>query len=267
MTDALPLYSRLPLTFPTAPLQAELARLPETAWQPHFNSGYFSGDWSGIALLAAPSAGTRLHVDRQAGRAEPTALLRDYPSWWQWLEQLPCSLTSARLLRLGPGAQIREHCDPDLGGPDGDLRLHLPILSHPEVEFILDGHSIPMQPGELWFLDLSRPHRVENRSDQTRVHLVLDCQRNPWLLQQIEQGLGNTPAAVPPRGALDFARFRALAHQDRNLLEQLLAVDDPRAFAELARTLAASKGLHFSEGEVQTALRQGRRAWFDQWTV
>lgn len=267
MTEPLPAYSRLPLSFDAPQMQAELARLPEQAWQAHFNTGYFTGDWSGIALLAPPSATPSLLIDSQGAAAEPTAVLLDFPFWQQVFQRLPCTISSARLLRLGPGAQIREHCDPDLGRPDGDLRLHLPILSHPAVEFMLEGQTIPMQAGEAWFLDLNRPHRVTNPSEQTRVHLVLDCQRNAWLLQQIANGLPSTPLAQPARGSAQFAAFRALVQQDPTLLEQLVELEDPQQFAETAVALAASLALYFTVDDVQAAMRQGRRAWIEQWVI
>lgn len=267
MTEPLPAYSRLPLSFDAALMQAELGRLPEQAWQAHFNTGYFSGDWSGIALLAPPSAPPSLLVDSQGAATEPTAVLLDFPFWQQVFQHFPCAISSARLLRLGPGAQIREHCDPDLGRPDGDLRLHLPIISHPAVEFMLEGQTVPMQAGEAWFLDLNRPHRVTNPSEQTRVHLVLDCQRNAWLLQQIASGLPSTPLAQPARGAAQFAAFRDLVQQDPTLLEQLAELDDPQQFAETAIALAAPLALYFTMDDVQAAMRQGRRAWTEQWMI
>jgi len=255
------------LTFDTAALQAALDELPRQAWVPHFNSDYFSGEWSGIALLAPATTNTPLLVGSQAERATPTAALLDFPFWQSILDRFPAQLSSARLLRLGPGARIHEHCDPDLGHPNGDLRLHIPIRSHPAVEFILDGAAIPMQAGECWFLDLSRPHRVENRSEHERVHLVLDCHRNAWLLEQIGAGLADTPPARPALGAAQFAAFRERVHADRALLQQLADIEDVGLFAEKTVELGAREGLHFSVDDVQAAMRQGRRSWTEQWVV
>jgi len=38
-----------------------------------------------------------------------------------------------------------------------------------------------MRPGELWALDTSYEHSVRNRSDQVRVHLVVDVVANDWV--------------------------------------------------------------------------------------
>ncbi|PAU63438.1 aspartyl/asparaginyl beta-hydroxylase domain-containing protein [Pseudomonas indica] len=262
---ALPAYARLPQGFPVEPLQRALAELPETAWQPHFNRDYFEGDWSGIALLAPADAPDSL----LAGHGEPVAtpLLEASPFWQDLLARLPGPIRSARLLRLGPGARIREHRDPDLGGDDSDLRLHLPIHSHEAVEFILEGRAIPMRPGELWFLDLSRSHRVENPSPHARIHLVLDCRRTPELLERIAAGLADTPPAQEARGTRQFALFRAAVHRDAELQRRLQAIDDAQSFAETAVALAAGIGLHFSEEDVRAAMQQGRRSWIEQWVI
>jgi hypothetical protein len=42
-----------------------------------------------------------------------------------------------------------------------------------------------MFSGEYWYLDFTLPHRVANRSDRSRIHLVIDCVVNPWLLEQL----------------------------------------------------------------------------------
>lgn len=197
----------------------------------------------------------------------PTDWWLEEQAWHQMLALFQTSIRSARLLRLGAGARIHEHCDPDLGRPGGDLRLHIPLLSPPDVEFLVDGLQVPMKAGECWFIDLSRPHRVDNPGPGARVHLVLDCQPNGWLLQQVAAGLPDTPELRPGRSELAFAVFRNHVAQDITLAARLRALNDTRDFqAEVVR-LAATLGLTFSEAEVKAAMRQGRQAWSDQWRV
>lgn len=43
-----------------------------------------------------------------------------------------------------------------------------------------------MNPGECWYMDFTLSHRVINRSDFDRVHLVMDCDVNSWLRQIFE---------------------------------------------------------------------------------
>jgi hypothetical protein len=42
-----------------------------------------------------------------------------------------------------------------------------------------------MALGEAWYLRLSDPHAVTNDGETDRVHLVIDCATNDWLIEQI----------------------------------------------------------------------------------
>lgn len=269
MSEPLPAFARLPLSFPLEPLLGALADLPEDAWTPHFNSAYHDGDWSGITLLGPSQTRNAVLPAQGPGSAAAAAVASRWHSarWAEPLQAIASPISSARLLRLGPGARIREHRDPDLGEQQGDVRLHLPLRSHPQVEFILDGQAVPMQAGELWFLDLARPHRVENRSEHSRVHLVLDVRRNAWLLEQIAAGLPSTPSSRTARSTLAFERFCERVHADAGLFEQLAALDDPRQFSAAAVRLGSALGLAFSEDEVRSAMRAGRRDWNRLWSA
>ena len=155
--------------------------------------------------------------------------------------------------------------NPNFVQPDSDLRLHVPLLSPAGVEFLVDGLQAPMQPGECWFLDLARPHRVDNPGPGQRIHLVLDCQRNDWLLGLIERGLPDTPALQPGRAGQAFAAFRRLLERDPELARRLQALTDTRDFLRESVALGAAHDLHFSEAEVRSAMRQGKQAWSEQW--
>ncbi|MBT2340738.1 MULTISPECIES: aspartyl/asparaginyl beta-hydroxylase domain-containing protein [Pseudomonas] len=256
-----PAFSRLPLTVNLPLLLQALAAVEEARWQGHFNTAYYSGDWSGVALIAPADALTELSPGRgQPLRREPWS--KDV-RWHAALCEWPLVIVSARLLRLGPGGCIHEHCDYDLGGPDADLRLHVPLLSSPGVDFWLDGQVIPMTVGECWFLDLARPHRVVNRSPSARIHLVLDCRPGPWLERQITDGLSTTPAAGI--GQSDFARLQHCVEADPQLAQALQRVHDVDAFIECAIAQGAERGLHITREELQAAMRKGRRQWSDQW--
>ncbi|MCL6693347.1 aspartyl/asparaginyl beta-hydroxylase domain-containing protein [Pseudomonas sp. R3.Fl] len=260
-----PSCSRLPIAIDLPPLLAALDRVEPGAWQHHFNSGYYEGDWSGVALISAVDAPLPLAPGHGAPRASDW--WQQEAAWHQLLGVFHSSVRSARLLRLGPGARIHEHCDPDLGMPGGDLRLHVPLRSAEAVEFLLDGLQVPMRPGECWFLDLSRPHRVDNPSTQARIHLVLDCAPEPWLLALVEQGLEGTPELLPGRAVRAFLEFRRRVEQDAALARRLRECVDAQAFIREAIRQGEAAGLCFAEAEVRAAMRQGRQAWSEQWTV
>jgi len=91
------------------------------------------------------------------------------------LENMEFSVTVARLLFLPPGKVIGEHVDSGLTWESGLLRIHIPIVTDPDVDFFIDGDKMNWKPGEFWFGDFTMPHRLHNRSDVVRVHIVMDC--------------------------------------------------------------------------------------------
>lgn len=263
--SALPVCSRLPWRIDLPPLLEALQRLDPRAWQGHFNTAYYVGDWSGIDLIAAEDA--RLPLAPGQGAPRSSGWWHAEPAWSELFATLHTPILSARLLRLGPCSRIHEHRDYDLGQPGNPLRLHVPLLSPAEVEFLLDGRRVPMRPGECWFLDLSRPHRVENPGTRERIHLVLDCASNTWLQQAIAAGLPGTPALEPSEATRAFLQFRQQVAEDRDLERQLRSLQDIPAFIAATLRLGAERGLHFAEAEVRAAMRQGKNAWSAQWKV
>ncbi|MHC8384390.1 aspartyl/asparaginyl beta-hydroxylase domain-containing protein [Pseudomonas sp. LB3P14] len=256
-------FSRLPVTADLPLLLQALAAIGEDEWRGHFNSAYYAGDWSGVALISAADALTEL----APGRGEPLlrAPWRRDVRWQQGLRDLPVEIVSARLLRLGPGGQIHEHRDYDLGEPDADLRLHIPLLSPSHVDFLLDGQRMPMAAGECWFLDLSRPHRVDNRGTEARIHLVLDCRPGAWLEQAIADGVSTTPPPGFGDGVLQ--QFQRLVASDSQLSKTLQGLPDTEVFITRTLELAAERGLLISREELRAAMRNGRRQWNEQWNA
>jgi hypothetical protein len=172
---------KLPFSFDVAPVRNDLRDFIDADWTPHFNTQYYEGDWSGIALRAAENAHVALYPDPTVERFVDTDALRRCPSVTAILDQFECETESVRFLRLGAGASIREHRDHKLSLEDGVARVHIPVKTSDAVEFYLDGNRVEMKEGEAWYLTFNRPHRVMNKSSEQRIHLVIDCIANDWL--------------------------------------------------------------------------------------
>jgi Aspartyl/Asparaginyl beta-hydroxylase len=173
---------RLPVRFDAARLAQDVAGLTEDDWLPHFNTSYYVGDWSGVPLRSVGGRSDRLYPDPAA--SEPyadTEILRRCPGISAALAELRCEPTSVRLLRLGPGARVREHRDYRLSHADGEVRLHVPVITGPDADFVLAGTPVHMAAGECWYIDVTYPHRVTNAGWFERVHLVIDALVNDWL--------------------------------------------------------------------------------------
>ncbi|PYT00804.1 MAG: aspartyl beta-hydroxylase [Acidobacteria bacterium] len=172
---------KLPLVFDIRPLQAEVQTFANEEWTPHFNTQYYDGDWSGIALRAAENAHVELYPDPTASKYVDSDSMARCPSVNEILKTFECETESVRFLRLGVGASIREHRDYRLSIEDGVARIHIPVKTSCEVEFYLDGKRVEMNEGEAWYLNFNLPHSVENKSTNERIHLVIDCVANDWL--------------------------------------------------------------------------------------
>lgn len=173
---------KLPFAFDSARLHEDLARIAPDEWVPHFNTAYYEGEWSGVSLRSIGGKPCQLYPDPNAsGAFAPTATLERCPYFQEVLGQFTCPMDSARLLKLRAGSSIREHRDFRLGYEDGEVRIHVPIVTDEAVFFVLNGERIPMLSGEAWYLNVNMPHRVENRSAIDRVHLVFDCLLDDWL--------------------------------------------------------------------------------------
>jgi quercetin dioxygenase-like cupin family protein len=177
---------RLPLRFEPAPLQADVAALPPEDWVPHFNASYYEGDWSGVALRSVGGAARQLYPDpNPQGSWEDTEILGYCPAIATAVAAFECEKTSVRLLRLGPGASVREHTDHNLGYEDGEVRFHVAVQTNPDAVFELEGRPIEMLPGETWYVDFNLRHRVANNGATPRIHLVLDCIVDDWVSRML----------------------------------------------------------------------------------
>jgi quercetin dioxygenase-like cupin family protein len=189
---------RLPLQFDVAALAAEATAIPADDWVPHFNQSVYEGAWTGVALRSVGGVAQQLYPD-PAARAPfaDTDLLMRCPAYRLALGEFRCPIMAARLLALAPGALIKEHRDYQLGWDDGEIRVHVPILTAGGVTFDLDGRPVELGPGEAWYLDLNRPHRAANGSSLTRVHLVVDCVVDHWLTDLMARALLGGPKVRP----------------------------------------------------------------------
>ena len=185
---SLPAAVRLPLEVDLAALQADLARLEATAWTPHFIPENYDGDWSVLPLRASATARHPIQLiysDPACRDWVDTPWLTASPAIAALLTRFACPLTAVRLMRLTAGSVIKQHSDADLSADYGMARIHVPVVTNPDVDFRLNGERVAMAAGECWYLDLSQPHTVANRGTTDRVHLVIDAIVDPWLAEAL----------------------------------------------------------------------------------
>jgi hypothetical protein len=175
---------QLPRTYAVERLRSDLAASEALHPPMELARDYHEGGWSAIPLIAAGGrliSASSQGASRDAAPAATPAMAA-CPYVRTLLEELPCPKTSARFLYLKKGAEILEHCDPPMNTQSGALRLHVPVITHPDVLFVVGGKRVRWDAGELWWADFSLPHSVKNQSPIDRVHLVVDVEITAELL-------------------------------------------------------------------------------------
>lgn len=172
-------FFRLPLRFDVERLRAEAAALPATAWARHPND--IKGN--SAARLISVDGGENDDVN---GRMQATAHLQQSPYIRQILASFGVVWSRSRLLRLAPGAVVPEHADINYHWFTR-VRLHIPIVTRPEVRFYCADQVVHMAAGEAWVFDNWRSHRVENFTADERIHLVADTSGTAHFWQLVSQ--------------------------------------------------------------------------------
>ncbi|HAA15239.1 MAG TPA: aspartyl/asparaginyl beta-hydroxylase domain-containing protein [Cytophagales bacterium] len=175
-------HLKLPFQFDEAKLVQDLSALKEDLWIPHYNTQGYAGEWKVIPLYAPQGDGTNIVIftPDQESRATETQWLKACPYFKEVIDSFQFPIVTARILRLAVGSEIKPHRDHELGYEDGCFRLHIPIVTNPEVHFVLDGDELTMLPGECWYTNVNYEHSVVNAGTQDRMHLVIDGERNAW---------------------------------------------------------------------------------------
>jgi hypothetical protein len=172
-------FYRLPVRFDVERLRSEIAALPASAWAKHPN--HIAGN-SCVRLISV-AGGENDDVD---GVMQPTPHLAHLSYVRQVLASFGVVWSRSRLLRLAPGAQVPEHADINYHWFNR-VRLHIPVITRPEVRFYCGDQSVHMAAGEAWLFDNWRRHRVENPTSDERIHIVADTSGSASFWQFVAQ--------------------------------------------------------------------------------
>jgi hypothetical protein len=189
---------RLPRRYCANTLAEQVAALPASAWLPH------PGRLPGNDAVPLITPGGAISNDF-AGPMAPTEHLRACPYILQIMADLGAVWGRSRLMGVAAGADVPEHVDVGYYWRT-HLRVHVPIVTEPDVSFTVGGETVHMAAGECWVFDTFQMHRVRNGGVAKRIHLVLDTVGGEtlWDLAAAAAEGADEPVLVPPRTA-DFA--------------------------------------------------------------
>lgn len=182
-------------------IRQELSKV-EMDYTQHYSNYNKKGAWSAISLrgyrpdpsfIAKPVEMSKKWKQEndtwEEWKCEDTPLREKFPYVNEILSQIPTDrIERVRFMSLAPGGgELSRHTDqvdPHLGVTDGKMmRLHIPVITNPNMEFTswsMHGirNIVNMKEGELWYLDIRKPHMAVNNGNETRIHLVVDIEAN-----------------------------------------------------------------------------------------
>jgi hypothetical protein len=162
-------------------LKNDVYKIIDKNWINHYNTNDYSGKWTSIALMSQNGKSNSIFaLPNGEDKLVATEILDSCSYFEEILNSFLFEKTAVRLLKLDVGATVKPHRDNCLGYEDGCFRLHIPIITNSDVEFVLDGNRLIMNEGECWYIDANFIHSVANRGSEDRIHLVIDGLRNEW---------------------------------------------------------------------------------------
>ncbi|MFT5708167.1 MAG: hypothetical protein ACI9ES_002469 [Oceanospirillaceae bacterium] len=171
-------------------LQKEVLSCISSDWVDHVNRVCYSGSWD-VLPIRTLATNVDKHPILQSFNLEQKGdwvylpIINVLPQIRRIIDWFQCDVEATRLMRLKPGAHIKPHQDKGLSMENGFARFHVPICAVEQVEFIVNGALVPMQNGELWYLNADATHSVKHMGNEDRINLVIDCKVNEWLKNQI----------------------------------------------------------------------------------
>lgn len=180
--------ARLPIQFCGETLAQEVLNLPKAAWVEHPDG--FPGN-NAVRLISPEGKPS----DAFSGTMAPTEYLESCPYIMELMAELGGTWGRSRLMGLAPGASVPAHIDSHYYWRT-HLRIHIPAITNPGVEFTCGGETVHMKPGECWTFDSFQRHEVHNRGAEHRTHLVLDTVGGGKLWEMVDRAQ-NDPSAEP----------------------------------------------------------------------
>jgi len=194
-------------------LLEQLKTIEDDMYSNHYSNYNKNNTWKGIVLrgygdetfIIKPSEMTnswkKENAEKLDWECEDTPLRQKLSEVEKFVDLLPFEeIERIRILKLSKGeGELERHTDiqdKEAGINDDQwARLHFPLITNDKVIFTqwnTDGSRTKahMRVGELWYLDMRKPHTAVNFGEEDRYHLIIDVKsdfhlRN-WLENSIE---------------------------------------------------------------------------------
>ncbi|MEO8676540.1 MAG: TIGR03032 family protein [Casimicrobiaceae bacterium] len=245
-------FLRVPLAFDAPRLAAEVAQIPDRDWRPH-PQGH-----PGNRALPLIAANGDPRDDGVAGPMRPVPIIQHAPYLRQTLAALAVPLGRTRLMKLDAQAEATPHIDTNYYWLQR-ARVHIPIVTSPQVRFLCGDAAVHMAAGDCWIFDTWRPHNVHNPTPHERIHLVVDTVGSATFWKLVNLGGPVRKVAYDPesdpRLILEAHNFPAVMSPWE--IDSILA----RWMADAQSGVAGSEALRALQAELAPVLQDWRGAW------
>jgi hypothetical protein len=172
-TSNLP-YLELDLEFPYATAMYEISAMPVELFVEHRSD--ISNGWHQFVMYGTSSDGTRSNWNSPDNRWTKEAL--EYmPRTVKWFDMnYPSNkFSKIKVALIKPGGGINEHTDGNIKGfATGQNSTVNIAVNNPEgARFHIADTFIPFVAGSSMLIDFSQPHRVVNKSQHNRYHILV----------------------------------------------------------------------------------------------
>jgi hypothetical protein len=136
---------------------------------------YMNPGWEGIALFSLSGRSDDLTLVRHTPvQRTPAGVLCPYICE-EVLPQFGARWLRVAFYKLEAGKRIGEHRDLVHDGFHRvTVRIHLPVVTNEQVLMYVDRRAYYFAPGTAWYFDPTARHKVENNSNEDRIHLMAD---------------------------------------------------------------------------------------------
>lgn len=125
-----------------------------------------------------------------------TSVMEYCPYIKEVLTSLNVPILKVRLMKLEPNNILPEHIDQFRD--DRIFRMHIPIITHPDVLFYVENNPIHIPEGSLWYVNVRKSHKVHNKSKNFRVHLVFDVWiTDEFISKSLHPAIESVPSDLP----------------------------------------------------------------------
>lgn len=140
-----------------------------------------------IKLVSSPydwSPGERMEVQYSDHQLQKMSSM-EIDNIYTYLEDIYCGrVIRSEIVKLKAMSSVRKHVDGGVSLSYG-RRVHVPVITNEEVFFTVSNNTVNMKMGQLYEINNSLPHAVENNSLYDRVHIIIDIMPDVMLNYKI----------------------------------------------------------------------------------